>query len=144
MPIDFAIASAVQWVVSPGGSANVSFRMRSATSAPSGLMREGRVLLRSRPNTPSAMNRSCQRQTAVLATPASRMIAFVPNSGSQEHDATAPDVLLRSVAIANYRLKTAAIGRRDGNGDPGAHAPDSHAPHRNRITTRIFSLGRDH
>ena len=35
----------------------------------------------------------------------------------------APDVLLRSVAIANHRLKTAAtIGRRNGNGDPGAHA----------------------
>src|SRR6478735_9207621 len=64
--------------------------------------------------------------------------------GSQEHDATAPDVLLRSVAIANYRLKTAAIGRRVGNGDPGAHAPDSHAPHRNRISpsfVRKRSLG---
>src|SRR5829696_7119161 len=43
--------------------------------------------------------------------------------GSQGHDATAPDVLLRSVAIANHRLKTAAtIGRGNGNGDPGAHA----------------------
>ena len=33
----------------------------------SGGMRDGRVLSRSRPSTPPCMNRSCQRQTAVLA-----------------------------------------------------------------------------
>jgi hypothetical protein len=31
-----------------------------------------------------------------------------------------------------------------GNGDPGAHAPDSHAPHRNGISPRTLSSGRDH
>jgi hypothetical protein len=52
------------------------------------------------------------------------MITFVPNpSAVTSTMRKAPDVLLRSVAIANHRLKTAAtIGRRNGNGDPGAHA----------------------
>ena len=44
MPLARAIRSAVQWVVSAGGSVNVSATTRSATSGPSGGMREGRVL----------------------------------------------------------------------------------------------------
>ena len=51
---------------------------RSATSGPSGGIREGRVLSRSRPLTPSRMNRSCQRQTQVFDFPVRRMISFVP------------------------------------------------------------------
>jgi transposase-like protein len=42
---------------------------RSAASAPSGLMREGRVLSRSKPPNPSSMKRSCQRQTQVSDVP---------------------------------------------------------------------------
>ncbi len=41
-------------------------------------MREGRVLSRRSPSTPSAAKRSCQRQTQVLDLPVARMIAFVP------------------------------------------------------------------
>src|SRR4051812_20450962 len=46
-----------------------------------------------------------------------RMITFVPNpSAVRSTMRQAPDVLLRSVAIANHRLKTAAtIGRRNGS-----------------------------
>ena len=66
-------------VVSPGGSpVVVGVTTRAATSAPSGGMRDGRVLSRSSPSTPATMNRSCQRQTATLLTPACRMIATVP------------------------------------------------------------------
>ena len=43
MPLARAIRSAVQWVVSVGGSANVSATTRSATSGPSLGIREGRV-----------------------------------------------------------------------------------------------------
>jgi hypothetical protein len=48
---------AVQWVVSPGAAVCVAATTRSSTSVPSGGMRAGRVLSRSRPGTPSAMNR---------------------------------------------------------------------------------------
>ena len=45
---------------------------------PSGGMREGRVLSRSRPSNPSCMKRSCQRQTQVFDLPVRRMISLVP------------------------------------------------------------------
>ena len=77
-PAAFAIKAPVQWVVSPGGSPSVSATTRPAASAPSGLMREGRVLSRSSPSKPSSIKRSCQRQTQVLDFPVRLMIAFVP------------------------------------------------------------------
>src|SRR5882757_5732783 len=70
--------AAVQWVVSVGGSANVSATTRSATSGPNRGIREGRVLSRKRPSMPSSMNRCCQRQTQVLEVPVRRMISLVP------------------------------------------------------------------
>ena len=78
IPWSLAMAGAVQCVVSPGGSIWVAATTRAATSASSGGMRDGRVLSRSRPATPSVMKRSCQRQTTVLLTPACRMISAVP------------------------------------------------------------------
>ena len=73
-----AIAALVQWVASCGGSSMVSATTRSATAGSSLGMREGRVLSRNSPPTPSAAKRSCQRQTQVLDLPVSRTIAFVP------------------------------------------------------------------
>lgn len=79
MPLARAIRSAVQWVVSVGGSANVSATTRSAASGPSPGIREGRgVLSRKSPSTPSSMKRCCQRQTQVLEVPVRRMISVVP------------------------------------------------------------------
>ena len=73
------MAAAVQCVASPGGSpVVVSVDHAGRTSAPSGGMRDGRVLSRSSPATPAVMNRSCQRQTATLLVPARRMISTVP------------------------------------------------------------------
>jgi hypothetical protein len=77
-PAAFAIKAPVQWVVSPGGSPSVRATTRSAASAPSGLMREGRVLLRSKPSNASSTKRSCQRQTQVLDLPVRRVISFAP------------------------------------------------------------------
>jgi len=77
-PVAAAIIAAVQCVVSPGGSVSVSAATRSTTSGPSGGMRDGRVLSRRRPSTPSSMNRSCQRQTQVFDLPVRRMISCVP------------------------------------------------------------------
>ena len=56
----------------------VSATTRSLTEGSSFAMREGRVLSRKRPSTPSTAKRSCQRQTHVLDLPVSRMIALVP------------------------------------------------------------------
>ena len=74
-----AIAAPVQWVASPGGASIVSSTIRSAIEGASLATREGRVLSRRRPSTPSAAKRSCQRQTQVFDLPVSRMIAFVPS-----------------------------------------------------------------
>ena len=52
-----------------GGVPKVMATMLATTSTLSGGMREGRVLSRNIPSTPSFMNRSCQRQTQVLLIP---------------------------------------------------------------------------
>jgi hypothetical protein len=75
MPLTLAIASAVQCVVSPIGSASVRETTFAFTSASSGGIRDGRVLSRSRPATPSIIKRSCHRQTVVLLA---SIFDFVP------------------------------------------------------------------
>jgi hypothetical protein len=61
------------------GSVTVSSITRSITACGKGEMRAGRVLSRSSPSTPSAMNRACHRHTQGLDTPAWRLIASVPS-----------------------------------------------------------------
>ena len=78
IPAALAIAGAVQWVASCGGRLLVSATTRSTVAAGSGGMREGRVLSRVNPATPSCMKRSCQRQTTVLPLPTARVMAVVP------------------------------------------------------------------
>src|SRR6266436_829048 len=78
IPTCLAIIGAVQWVTSPGGSVCVSATVRSCTVAGSRGIRDGRVLSRSSPSTPSTMQRSCQRQTVTLLLPVRRMIVVVP------------------------------------------------------------------
>src|SRR4051794_886317 len=75
IPTAAAMAAAVQWVASCGGSVAVSATTRSIAACARGGMREGRVLSRSSPATPSAANRSCQRRTHRLLLPAPRLIA---------------------------------------------------------------------
>jgi len=77
-PDRFGHGCAVQWVAFWDGPAKVKATTRSATSGANGGMREGRVLSRHREATPSALNRSCQRQMTVLAFPVRRMISAVP------------------------------------------------------------------
>src|SRR5207342_1721661 len=110
MPLARAIRSAVQWVVSTGGSASVSVTTRAATSGPSGGMREGRVLSCRRPAMPSFMNRSCQRQTQVFDLPVRRMISLVPTPSALERMIAARQACfceaLRSLVIASSRPRT--------------------------------------
>jgi hypothetical protein len=79
MPTSCAIMVAVQCVASVGGSVCVRATTRAAMSAPSGGIREGRVLSCSSPSQPSCMKRSCQRQTQVLDLPVRPMISWVPS-----------------------------------------------------------------
>lgn len=78
MPQALASIGEVQCVAASGGPLRVSFTTRSATSAPKGWTRDGRVLSRKSPSTLSCMKRSCQRQTQVLEVPVPRMISCVP------------------------------------------------------------------
>lgn len=113
IPASSAMAAAVQWVVSCGGSLAVSSTTRSIAACGKGGMRDGRVLSRNSPSTPSAAKRSCQRQTQGLDTPARRMIVFVPRplavarmiSARQTHFCG----LFRSATTASSRARSAAL-----------------------------------
>ena len=76
-------------------------------------MREGRVLSRRSPSTPSAANRSCQRQTQVLDLPVSRMIAFVPTPSALSNTIRARQTCfcgaLRSLTRARSRSRSAVV-----------------------------------
>ncbi len=113
MPAAFAIMAAVQWVVSAGGSVSVSATTRSATSGPSGGTRDGRVLSRGRPSTPSVMDRACQRQTHGLDLPVRRMISAVPKPSAVARMMPARHTcfcgLFRSATTASNRARSAAL-----------------------------------
>ena len=113
IPVALAIAPAVQCVVSPGGSLSVQATTCCSTAVPSGGMRDGRVLSRSRPATPSVMNRSCQRQTAVLLVSVRRMISAVPQPSAVSRTICARQTcfcgLFRSATIAASCRRSAAL-----------------------------------
>ena len=77
-PTTFATARKVQCVASGGGGPCVRRITSAALSAGVFGMPGGRVFSCKRPATPSAMNRSCQRQTQVFDLPVATMIALVP------------------------------------------------------------------
>ena len=111
MPLALAMAAAVQCVTSPGGSVSVSATTRAATSAPSGGMRDGRVLSRSRPSTPSGMKRSCQRQTARLADAGvAHDLGGAAAVRRQQHDLARQTCFCGAVPIRHHRLQTSTIG----------------------------------
>ncbi len=60
--------------------------------------------------------------------------------GGQQDDLRPPDMLLGGVAVPDQGLKVPAVSRRDGDGNPRAHAPDSHATHRPGIPRGIPPL----
>ena len=81
-PAVLAIARSVQCVASWGGGACVSRTISATRSAGTGATPGGRVLSRSRPSTPSVMNRACQRQMQVFDLPVAALIAIVPSPSS--------------------------------------------------------------
>ncbi len=145
MPCSVAMAGAVQCVVSPGGLPDrVACTTRASISAPSGARRPGRVLSRNRPATPSVMNRSCQRQTAVLLVPLPRIISAVPKPSAVKQDyPRPPDMLLRTVPIRHNCLKSRPILGFYFNFDSIEHPKDLLSGGRmgilNRTQTRDFT-----
>ena len=78
MPLAAAMVRPVQCVASPGGSIRVGSTTRSITAGGNGGSPGFRVLSRSKPATPSRMNRCCQRHAQRFDTPARRKISAVP------------------------------------------------------------------
>ena len=113
IPVAAAMALAVQWVASCGGSAAVSSITPSIAACGSGGIRAGRVLSRSRPGTPSRMNRFCQRQTLGFDLPVRRMISPVPSPSAVAKMIPARQTcfcgLFRSATTASRRARSAAL-----------------------------------
>ena len=85
-------------------------------------MRDGRILSRSRPSTPSCMNRSRQRQTHVLdVVRSAHDLAGADPGGAQKYDLGTLDVLLRGVAILANPLETFAVRGREVDSYTTAH-----------------------
>lgn len=113
--LELAVAMRLKAVGSPdapsgrrsSGSHSVRRTTRSATSDPSGLIREGRVLSRSRPSTPSCMKRSCRRQAQVLEVPVWRMISAVPTPSALSSTMAARQTCFWAV----FRVRMAASRR---------------------------------
>ena len=109
-------------MVSPGGSPSVKATRRSAASALNGLIREGRVLSRSRPSNPSSSEPVLQK--AFLPAPNAGLgLGRSPHDrvradaiGGQQHDFSPPDVLPRRVAVLHHSLEPANSGGRNGEG----------------------------
>ena len=113
MPTVLAITPAVQCVVSSDGSSAVRATTCSIIAGSSGLRPGGRVLSRSRPSTPSRMNRSCQRHTTDLARPVLRMIPFVPSPSAVNRMIFVRQTcfcgLLRFATTARRRARSALV-----------------------------------
>ena len=111
MPAALAMAAAVQWVASCGGSVAVSATTRSITSCPSGLTREGPRLVAQEAVDPFFGEALLPAPDAGLrlAGPA-HDLDRAEAVGREQHDLGPPDMLLRRVAVADDCLQTAAIG----------------------------------
>src|SRR3954469_10675008 len=113
IPTAAAMALAVQWVASCGGSVGVSSITRSIVACARGGSAGGRVLSRSRPATPSRTNLSCQRQTHGLDLPVRRTISPVPRPSAVARTILARQTcfcgLFLSATTASKRARSAAL-----------------------------------
>ena len=113
-PAVSAIARPVQWVTSPGGSAQVKATTRCTVASPSGALPGLRVASRSRPSTPASAKRRCQRHTAGRPTLARRATSA---TGSRSADAK----MIRARATcfwARLRSATSPPNEHDPGRDP--------------------------
>jgi hypothetical protein len=97
MPTASAIVTRLQCVALGGVSCTVFARIFRRVSRGTGGTREGRVLSRLSPGTPSARYRSCQRQTVGFDMPVRRMIRAVPSPSAIARTISARQTTLRAV-----------------------------------------------
>lgn len=110
MDAAWAMAVAVQCVVSPGGSPCVRATTRTATSGPSGGMLAGRVLSRRSQRGLLARSAPASARPRFWTTPASRRIHVRPEPiGAQQHDLSTPDMLLRRIPVSHEGFEPKAI-----------------------------------
>ena len=134
----FATARTVQCVAWWSGSSSVSATTVSLSDVANGAIPSGRVLSRSTPATPSAVNRSCQRHTQVFDLPIAVMIATLTILSSVSRTIRARWRTTRRLDC----LLPCPVRCRDGNADPAAHPTSSHnrAAHEILSRTRPFRL----
>jgi hypothetical protein len=112
--IALAMARPVQWVGSPGGSAQVSAISCWTTSGGTGALPGLRVASRKRPSAPASANRRCQRHTAGAADPGTLGdLGDRQPFGRVEDDPRPRHMLLGAVTIGQDRLQTSTIRGRD-------------------------------
>lgn len=97
MPTASAIVVRLQCVALGGVSCTVFAITFNRTSLGSGGTREGRVLSRLSPGTPSSRYRYCQRQTVGFDMPVRRMISTVPRPSAVASTISARQKSLRGV-----------------------------------------------
>jgi hypothetical protein len=97
MPTASAIVVRLQCVALGGVSCTVFVITFNRTSRGSSGTREGRVLSRLSPGTPSSRYRSCQRQTVGFDMPVRRMISTVPRPSAVASTISARQTSLRGV-----------------------------------------------
>ncbi len=117
MPTVLAIAGAVQCVASWRGAlvtqqCRVSATTRSAISRPSGGTREGRVLSRSNPSTPSCDEALLPTPNRCLALAGARAhdLDRAETIPAQKDDPCPPHVFLPAVPVRNDRFETSTVG----------------------------------
>src|SRR5512144_902531 len=126
IPVALAIAAAVQWVACRGGSVAVSAITRSMIVCSKGGIRDGRVLSRRSPSTPSVMPLLPAPDARLrLAAPAHDLGRADAVRGRQD-DLRPPDALRRAVPVRNDRFQTDTVGGADFDADVFAHTADSH------------------
>src|SRR6266542_6215901 len=112
-PAAFASIRPVQCVASPGGGPVTRPKTSCTVSAGSGALPGLRVLSRSKPSTPSSMNRACQVHTTGFALPDRRMISAVPQPAAVARRIWARHTCFcgaqRSETIASSRWRSARV-----------------------------------
>lgn len=128
-----------------GLSWSVSATTRSATSGPSGGIARGPRLVAQRPSKRSSAKRSLPGPDAGLGLAGPPHDFDVADTiGDEQHDLGTPDVLLRTVAVADPGSQPHMIRRRDGERYSCAHAPGAHAHRQKRIPPRLLMSGGNH
>src|SRR5512132_748421 len=122
IPVALAIAAAVQWVAWCGGSVAVSAITRSMIVCCKGGIRDGRVLSRRSPSTPSVMNLLPAPDARLRLAAAAHDLGRAETVRGRQDDLRPPDVLLRAVPVRDDRFQTGTIGGADFDGDVPAHA----------------------